>query len=132
MKEICGVTFHSDYDKFTITNQDVDRMKLKLYNALLQGKYYKIWTALEKGGEPIEEYTLDNKDVMYLVGLGETVENEEPEDTKNINELLELSYVWLDGFKEEHEGDCTSQPFTCTRCYVERHLGIDTTKRKKH
>jgi len=128
MSVIGGITFCDDYDKFNFTEKKVDRMKLKLFYALTRHRMDKIWRKMEQERPKIPDFSLDDEDVMYFDGLGETFE-EEPEDTKNIDELLDLSYIWLAGFDEEHRGDCTKDAFTCTRCYVERLIGVDTTGR---
>ena len=108
MKIIGGITLHKDYDRFDITEMDMDRAKLKMFNFLLMDKYYKIWTELEQKRDKTEEFMLDNKEVTYLVGLAEP-EEDEPEDTKNINNLLERAHMWFEGLNEEHQGDCTNQ-----------------------
>jgi hypothetical protein len=69
MKIIGGITLHKDYDRFDITEMDMDRAKLKMFNFLLMDKYYKIWTELEQKRDKTEEFMLDNKEVTYLVGL---------------------------------------------------------------
>lgn len=40
--------------------------------------------------------------------------------------------MWLEEIDTEHCGDCTCVPCSCTRCHMERLLGIDTLPVGKH
>jgi hypothetical protein len=77
------------------------------------------------------------KDAMWSIYLDKenNLNNIEKETTNIIEELTEsgliqerFDYLLKALEKGEHAGDCTCQPFSCSKCEAEYLLGIDTIK----
>ena len=99
MNTIGGVTFSDDYDKFNITEEDVDFMKFKIYVDLVMDDLWRVLDKAKLGDEVILDWTLSDERIKQHIS-------------------------WLHKVKGDlmhpHSGDCTNEPFTCIRCVLER------------
>lgn len=68
------------------------------------------------GTEPVD-LTASLRDVtLLLIAIdGVMGDDENPEAA-----LARARRLWLAGKDAEHDGDCTKQPHTCMRCFVEK------------
>jgi hypothetical protein len=123
MKTINGITFCDDYDKYEITEEDIEIMKIRFCFAMEEQNIYGIWHNHLSNPEKSEEHL---EKVLQLTDL------EEPEPGKTrAKVLLDRFNNYSKDFNYSHGGDCTNEPYSCSRCYMERLLEIDTRMKNK-
>ena len=141
MKIINNITFHDDYDDIEITEIDIEKVKIRLSYSNNTSKFFAFMESSKEEFNEAKTKALNTlfeekktKALNYFFELCETYfDNEEEylESDKHINDILIWNEMWLHGFSEEHRGDCTKDAFTCSRCYVERLLNLDTRPKKE-
>jgi hypothetical protein len=96
-----------------IDDQDRELMRAKIENDTLWGYVYH---AQFRANPKLDRYDKDEA-IKQLVSI------DHDRVDKRVDEMLEFYTADLEGV---HIGDCTCVPCSCTKCYAEYMLGVDT------